>query len=155
LAAIFGEFALHGLEAQRVLACRAAVVRPQQCGGLCPEVVILNFQPLYLRNQPLAQSRMRGEPLVVIGDLLPQVFLFHFQKRLGILLFETTDEQAEEASYDIAESFKHDFLLNFVQKTVLSNDQPAWSLVVRVIEGCCGFDFADRCTHSSPPRPAR
>jgi hypothetical protein len=60
LTAVFAQFALHGLESQCILSSGIAVAGPKIRGSLCPEIPLVVLQSSHLRNQPFAQSGMRG-----------------------------------------------------------------------------------------------
>ena len=50
---------------------------------------------------------MRGEPLVVLGDLLAQVLLLGLEQRLGVALLEPADEEATEAADQVGDALEH------------------------------------------------
>ena len=50
---------------------------------------------------------VRREPLVVLPDLLSQIFFLHFEQSFGVGFLDTADEEAEEATDKVADSSEH------------------------------------------------
>ena len=67
----------------------------------------LLLQALHLRHQPLAEAGVRGQTLVVVGDLPADVFLLHREQRLGVLPFDASDEEIQEAAEQVSDSSEH------------------------------------------------
>ena len=83
------------------------VAGPKVGGGLCPELAFFLLQPLDLRHQPFAETGVRRQALVVVGDLPAQVLLLHFQQRFRILPLQASDEETQEAAEEIGDSSEH------------------------------------------------
>ena len=107
LLAVFLELRGDGLQAQRVLAGGVAVAGAQVDGRLVAQILLLGFEALDLRHEPFAERRVAGKPLVVMGNLLAEIFFFHLHERFGILALHPRDEQAHETADDVGQSFEH------------------------------------------------
>ena len=71
------------------------------------EFLFLGFEGAGLADQAFAEGRVAGEPFIVFGDLLAQVFLFHVEQGFRVLAFQTADEESEEAFDEVADTFEH------------------------------------------------
>ena len=87
--AILGQLAIDGLEPQRILPGGVEIADLEVCGGLGPQVLLIGFQLADLAHQPFAKSGMGSQSLVVLRNLLAQVFGLHLKQSFRILHLHT------------------------------------------------------------------
>jgi hypothetical protein len=109
---VFLKLPRDGLEPDGILTGRLAVARSQVSAGFRGQIALFGLQFRDLRDEPLAETGVIGQSLVVLGDLFAEILFLYFKKSLWILPFHAADEQAKEASNEIADAFKHNVPIN-------------------------------------------
>ena len=88
----------HALEFKRDLTCQTLIASPQVGSCLGFKILLFALLPLDLSDEFFAEPGMGRQALIVLGDLLAQVFLFELEQGLGVAFLESGDEQAHETA---------------------------------------------------------
>ncbi|GIX36691.1 MAG: hypothetical protein KatS3mg126_2470 [Lysobacteraceae bacterium] len=99
---------LHRLQAQRGLRRGCLVPGAEVGGGAGAQLALLGLELAHLAHQPFGQTGVGGEPLVVTGDLLAQVFLLQLEQGLRVTLLEARDEHGQKAADEIGDALEHE-----------------------------------------------
>src|SRR5262245_2156775 len=110
-------------------------------GRFGAKITFFVFKSPYLRHELFAERGMVRESLIVLTDLLAQVFLFDLQQRFGITLFEAGNEKSQKPSEQVHDSLKHSTLL---PTNVLAHPLASLPAGQKVIDDLGLWRFTDR-----------